>query len=119
MIIPLPDVPTSVERGGEWTLQRLVREVTPRTERVTDDCAVSAVPAPAPAEVLLEKRIDVLDLTVLRGGGASVGEWAGGNGFLVTPDAPEVLDFYARRSPIFLAARFDGDTTKGPGCGSW
>ena len=28
-IIPLPDVPTSVERGGDWTLQRLVREVTP------------------------------------------------------------------------------------------
>src|SRR4028118_192636 len=29
-IIPLPDVPTSVERGGDWTLQRLVREVTPQ-----------------------------------------------------------------------------------------
>jgi len=24
-IVPLPDVPTSVERGGDWTLQRLVR----------------------------------------------------------------------------------------------
>ena len=28
-IIPLPDVPTSVERGGDWTLQRLQREVAP------------------------------------------------------------------------------------------
>src|SRR4029453_8743510 len=28
-LIPLPDVPTSVERGGAWTLQRLVRETTP------------------------------------------------------------------------------------------
>src|SRR5687767_8749528 len=28
-IIPLPDVPTSVERGGDWTLQRLAREVAP------------------------------------------------------------------------------------------
>src|SRR5215208_669514 len=28
-IIPLPAVPTKVERGGDWTLQRLVREVAP------------------------------------------------------------------------------------------
>ena len=28
-IVPLPGVPTSVEEGGEWTLQRLVKEVTP------------------------------------------------------------------------------------------
>src|ERR671933_714516 len=28
-IVPLPGVPTSVERGGDWTLQRLVREVQP------------------------------------------------------------------------------------------
>src|SRR5688500_20378756 len=28
-IIPLPDVPTSVVRGGDWTLQRLAREVAP------------------------------------------------------------------------------------------
>src|SRR5262249_24189071 len=51
--------------------------------------------------------IDALDLTVLKGGGDDVGKWALDNGFLLTPDAPEVLDFYARRSPIFLAAKFD------------
>src|SRR5690348_18280875 len=28
-LIPLPDVPTNVERGGAWTLQRLVRETQP------------------------------------------------------------------------------------------
>src|SRR5919107_4738198 len=28
-IIPLPGVPTNVERGGDWTLQRLVRETEP------------------------------------------------------------------------------------------
>ena len=28
-IVPLPDVPTSVERGGDWTLQRLALEVAP------------------------------------------------------------------------------------------
>src|SRR5687768_16016461 len=25
-IIPLPGIPTRVERGGDWTLQRLIRE---------------------------------------------------------------------------------------------
>src|SRR4051794_27662638 len=28
-IIPLPGVPSKVERGGDWTLQRLEREVAP------------------------------------------------------------------------------------------
>src|ERR671919_143302 len=28
-IVPLPDVPTEVVRGGDWTLQRLVQEVAP------------------------------------------------------------------------------------------
>ncbi len=32
-IVPLPGVPTSVEEGGEWTLQRLVKEVTPVVAR--------------------------------------------------------------------------------------
>ena len=31
-IVPLPDVPTEVERGGDWTLQRLEREVAPPVE---------------------------------------------------------------------------------------
>src|SRR3954471_13490232 len=31
-IVPLPGVPTTVERGGDWTLQRLEREVTPIRE---------------------------------------------------------------------------------------
>ncbi|MCA1692803.1 MAG: DUF2330 domain-containing protein, partial [Actinobacteria bacterium] len=66
----------------------------------------------ASAEVLLEKQIDALDLTVLRGGAQAVGEWATAHGFLLTPDAPEVLDFYASRSPIFLAARFNADAAR-------
>jgi len=49
---------------------------------------------------------------VLKGGAGAVGEWATQNGFNLTPDAPEVLDFYARRSPIFLAARFDADASR-------
>ena len=57
----------------------------------------------------MKVRIDALDVTVLRGGAAEVGRWANEHGFRLPPDAPEVLDFYADRSPIFLAAVFDAD----------
>ncbi len=114
-IIPLPDVPTSVERGGDWTLQRLVREVTPQPLFARSASATNTGSAGAEADVLLETRIDALDITVLRGGGQAVGEWATKNGFLLTPDTPEVLDFYARRSPIFLAARFNADAARQKG----
>jgi hypothetical protein len=105
-IIPLPDVPTDVVRGGDWTLQRLAREVAPQEERAfaADDAASAGGSG---AEVILETKIDALDITVLKGGGDEVGQWARDNGFLLTPDAPEVLDFYSRRSEVFMAARFD------------
>ena len=57
--------------------------------------------------MILETEIDALDITVLEGGGDEVGTWARDNGFLLTPDAPEMLDFYGHRSQIFMAARFD------------
>jgi hypothetical protein len=105
-IIPLPGVPTSVEPAGEWTLQRLQREVAP-VERFALAAAGSSSTAEDQAQVLLTAKVDALDITVLRGGGDAVGEWALANGFFLTPDAPEVLDFYASRSQIFLAAKFD------------
>ena len=52
-------------------------------------------------EILLETEIDALDITAAGGGD---GLRALDNGFLLTPDVPEVLDFYAQRSPVFLAA---------------
>ena len=106
-LTPLPGVPSKVEKGGDWTLQRLVRE----TERRCPEAAVFAAAGAArdEAEVLMEVRIDALDVTVLRGGADEVGRWAKDNGFRLPPDAPEVLEFYAERSPIFLAAVFDAD----------
>jgi hypothetical protein len=103
-IIPLPGVPSAVERGGDWTLQRLAQEVAPKFAE--GDVLESRAASPS-AEVLLETKIDALDITILRGGGDAVGTWAIDHGFLLTPDAPEVLDFYSRRSKIFMAARFD------------
>jgi len=110
-LTPLPGVPSSVEKGGDWTLQRLVREtdpVFPAADRLNAAAAGSA-------EEVMKVRIDALDITVLRGGSASVGRWATEHGFRLPPDGPEVLDFYAARSPIFLAAVFDADAAAARG----
>jgi hypothetical protein len=106
-IVPLPGIPSEVKRGGDWTLQRLQQEVAPpvRTALFANDLAQGE--AASKAQVILEAEIDALDITVLKGGGDEVGIWAKDNGFQLPPDAPEVLDFYADRSPIFMAARFD------------
>ena len=105
-LTPLPGVPSSVEKGGDWTLQRLVLETEPQL--LSAFAAAEAAPAGS-AEELMKVRIDALDITVLRGGSDAVGQWATDHGFRLPPDAPEVLDFYAARSPIFLAAVFDSD----------
>jgi hypothetical protein len=117
-IVPLPGIPTDVERGGDWTLQRLALE-TAQEDALALRALGGAELAVDEAEVLLETRIDALDITILRGGGDEVGRWATNHGFRLPPDAPEVLDFYADRSPIFMAAAFDADAAaeRGQGLG--
>jgi hypothetical protein len=105
-IVPLPGVPIRVIRGGDWTLQRMEREVQPPIKGAALGAA-APVPAASPAQVILQKSIDSLDITILKGGGYAVGVWAKDHGFQLTPDAPEVLDFYASRSPIFMAVQFN------------
>src|SRR5439155_15197098 len=104
--------PSKVERGGDWTLQRLVREVRPPIfAGFAADAPVPLAAARMP-QIILQKRIDALDITVLKGGGSEVARWAVKNGFELPPDAPEVLDFYASRSPIFMAASFNEKAAK-------
>jgi hypothetical protein len=112
-LVPLPGVPTLVEKGGDWTLQRLIRE-TEIAKRFSV-AAPLAASAREDAQVLMQVKIDALDITVLKGGGEAVGRWATEHGFRLPADAPEILDFYAARSPIFLAAVFDADAAKAKG----
>ncbi len=67
------------------------------------------------AVVVQEKDIDSLHLTVVKGGAFGVGKWAEENGFVLSPDAPAVLDFYAKRSPYFMAVQFDANKAKARG----
>jgi hypothetical protein len=69
-LTPLPGVPSKVEKGGDWTLQRLVRETEPVPEAVFFEAAAAGA---RDAEVLMEVRIDALDVTVLRNGADEVG----------------------------------------------
>ena len=108
-LTPLPGVPSTVEKGGDWTLQRLIRETDPVPEGAFFRLGAAAS---ADALEIMKVKIDALDITVLKGGAADVGQWAAQHGFRLPPDAPEVLDFYAKRSPIFLAAVFDADAAK-------
>ena len=109
-IVPLPDRPKFVSRGGDWTLQRLAQEVAPPPPTFEG----GPVPAPAagPAKEILEKRIDGLLITILKGGARGVGKWAKAEGFSLPPDAPRVLKFYSERSRYFMAARFEPERAR-------
>lgn len=119
-VIPLPAVPTEVEKAPGWFLQRLVRETSPEPARRN----ALAATADQGAEVLATYEVEALDITVLRGGGGDVLQWAGANGFDLgvgdgdpddLSDATAMLDFYAQRSPVFAAIRFDNQRARQQG----
>ena len=84
-IIPLPGVPTSVSKGGSWTLQRLEREVNPPV--VDAGLSFDTAARASSAQVILQTKVDALDITVLKGGGPAVVAWVKAHGFAVSPDA--------------------------------
>ena len=113
-IVPLPDVPTKVERGGDWTLQRLEREVAPPVAEA-HSTARKAVASAARRRRCSSRPRSTRSTSPCCG--AAARRSASGrpsHGFLLTPDAPEMLDFYADRSPIFMAARFDASRAQQP-----
>jgi Uncharacterized protein conserved in bacteria (DUF2330) len=103
-IVPLPTVPDKVEPGGKWTLQRLLRETRPQpafagfaAASTTSDSAV----------VLQQVQVDALDITVLRGSGQAVLDWASQNGFAIDAETHAHVLQYAKGSPIFMAAKYN------------
>src|SRR5437879_4123288 len=93
--------------NGAKRQAKLTREPKSGASRRTPmfDTAAAASSA-GTAEVILKTTVDSLDITVLKGGALAVGNWARDHGFFLPPDAPQVLDFYAQRSPIFMAVKF-------------
>ena len=103
-IVPLPAVPLKIEEGGAWTLQRLNRETHPI---VHSPVAFEAAGTADSVQVLQQVKIEALNITVLRGSGQAVLDWASSNGFSVNDDTRSHLLIYAKGSPIFMAAKFD------------
>jgi hypothetical protein len=105
-IVPLPAVPLKIEEGGAWTLQRLNLETHPPAPGPVFFGARSAASADS-AQVLQQVTIEALNITVLRGSGQAVLDWAASNGFFVDEETRSHLLGYAKGSPIFMAAKFD------------
>src|SRR2546421_10444561 len=108
-IVPLPAVPLKIEEGGAWTLQRLERETHPVQPTFG---AVEATASSDAATVLQQVKIEALNITVIRGSGSQVLNWATGNGFFLNADTRAHLLVYAKGSPIFLAAKYDTAAAK-------
>jgi hypothetical protein len=104
-IVPLPAVPLKIEEGGAWTLQRLNRETHPI--EFSPFRLANGVATADSAQVLQQVKIEALNITVLRGSGQAVLDWATSNGFSVNGDTRSHLLIYAQGSPIFMAAKFD------------
>jgi uncharacterized protein DUF2330 len=106
-IIPLPGNPSKIQKAGDWTLERLEREVNPIRFEAFDGLTAFAAPRAAGVTVLQRKTVDALDIVVVKGGGADVAKWAKENGFDLTLDTPKVLADYSDRGAVFALARFD------------
>jgi hypothetical protein len=106
-IVPLPAVPVKVEEGGGWTLQRLFRETHPQPPIFALDFAAGRTATASQAEVLQQVQVQALDITVLRGSGQAVLDWAAENGFAVDAETHAHVLQYAKGSPIFMAAKYN------------
>jgi hypothetical protein len=112
-IVPLPAVPTKIEEGGAWTLQRLQRETHPQPQRLFASDAPEATAGSA--EVLQQVQVEALDITVLKGSGQEVIEWCRQNNFVLDAETSAHLLRYAQGSPIFMAAKYNTERARARG----
>jgi hypothetical protein len=102
-IVPLPAVPQNIQDGGAWTLQRLNIESHPEPRAFLSNAGATA----SSAQVLQQVQIEALNVTVIKGSGAEIVDWATHNGFFLNGDTRAHLLIYAKGSPIFMAAQYD------------
>jgi Uncharacterized protein conserved in bacteria (DUF2330) len=110
-IVPLPAVPTKIEEGGAWTLQRLQRETHP----VPRSLQFAAGATADSAEVLQQVQVEALDVTVLKGSGQEVVTWCQQNDFFLDQETRAHLLHYAQGSPIFMAAKYNVERARARG----
>src|SRR5260370_28441677 len=108
-IVPLPAVPLKIEEGGAWTLQRLALETHPVVR--TLGAETKAAPSDS-ATVLQQVKIEALNITVIKGNGQEIVNWATSNDFFLNTETKDHLLAYAKGSPIFLAAKYDTSAAK-------
>src|SRR5437588_3068356 len=97
-IVPLPAVPIKIQEGGAWTLQRLFNETHPIVHEFVNTAA--SVPKAADSvQVLQQVKVEALNITVVRGSGQAVLDWATANGFAVDDETHDHLLAYAQGSP--------------------
>src|SRR5712691_8038455 len=93
-IVPLPAVPLKIEDGGAWSLQRLELESHPQPPELLFGARGAASTA-GTATVLQRVKIEALNITVIRGSGPEVLNWANSNGFILNSDVSKNLLVYA------------------------
>lgn len=101
-IVPLPAVPEKIEAGGAWTLQRLDIESHPQPKSFFGEAPVANS-----AQVLQQVQVEALNITVIKGSGTEIIDWATKNGFFIDEETHAHLLTYAKGSPIFMAAKYD------------
>ncbi|HLZ24772.1 MAG TPA: DUF2330 domain-containing protein [Ktedonobacterales bacterium] len=106
-IVPLPAVPTAIQDGGRWTLQRLFLESHPQPPRAIGFGAASETASAAPSIVVEQAQVEALKVTILNGSGQAVLDWCAQKGFYLSGDTRDHLLKYAQGSPIFMAAKYD------------
>ncbi len=104
-IVPLPANPDAIVEGGAWTLQRLEREANPPTLQLL--APSNEASAASGVTVLQTTTVEALHITVIKGSGPEVADWATGNGYVLPGDTRTHLLVYAQASPYFMAAQFD------------